>query len=74
LVLVEGFLSVQIGWLSPNFLFCVTIPSHFSIMGLLGMNHLVSLRIVSPGFQFIHVTDVCAVGYDGYFAKGISYG
>jgi hypothetical protein len=27
-------------------------------MGLLGLNHLVSLRIISPGYGFIHATDV----------------
>jgi hypothetical protein len=36
-------------------------------MGLLGLilNHLGSLCI-------IYAIDVCAVGYDGYYAKGIS--
>jgi hypothetical protein len=70
LVLVEGFHSVQIGWLSPHIL--ITIPSHFVVMGLLGLKHLVSLRIVSLGYGFIHVTDVCIVGYDGCYAKGIA--
>jgi hypothetical protein len=70
LVLVEGFHYVQIGWLSP--LILITIPSLFADMGLLGLNHLVSLRIVSPGYGFVHATDVCAVGYDGCYAKGIA--
>jgi hypothetical protein len=47
LVLVERFHSVYIGWLYPRIL--ITIPSGFVVMGLLGFNHLVSLRIVSPG-------------------------
>jgi hypothetical protein len=56
LVLVEGFHSVQIGWLSPH------ISCHhtqfFVVMGLLGLNHLVSLCIVSPGYGFVHAIDV----------------
>jgi hypothetical protein len=60
---LKGFNSVQIGWLSPRFL--ITIPSHLLLWGLLGLKHFVSLRIVSLGYGFIHVVDVCAVGYDG---------
>jgi hypothetical protein len=56
LVLVEGFHLVQIGWLSPRIV--ITIPSHFFVMGLLGLKHLMSLRIVSLRYGFIHVTDV----------------
>jgi hypothetical protein len=61
LVLVEGFHLVQIGWLSPRIL--ITIPSRLLLWGLLGLKHLVSLRIVSLGYGFVHATDGCAVGY-----------
>jgi hypothetical protein len=50
--------------------FIVTIPSCFFV--LLGLNHLVSLCIVSPGYGFAHAIDGCAVGYDGYYAKGLA--
>jgi hypothetical protein len=70
LVLVEGFHLVQIGWLSPRI--HITIPSRFVVMGLLGLKHLVSLRIVSLGYGFVHVTDVCEMGYDGFYAKGLA--
>jgi hypothetical protein len=69
LVLVEGFHLVQIGWLSPRIL--ITIPSHFVVMGLLGLNHLVS-RIMSPRYEFVHATGVFEVGYDDYYVKGLA--
>jgi hypothetical protein len=53
-------------------IFLVTIPSRFSVIGLLVLNHLVSLRIVSPGYGFDHAIDGCAVGYDVYYAKELS--
>jgi len=42
-------------------------------MGLLGLilNHLVSLLIVSSGYGFIYAIDVCTIGYDGYYDKGL---
>jgi hypothetical protein len=43
-------------------------PVVLLIMGLLGLNHLVSQCIVSPGYGFVHAIDGCAVGYDGYYA------
>jgi hypothetical protein len=52
--------------------FLVTIPSLFVVMGLLHLNHLVSLRIVSPGYGFAHAIDGFKVGYDGYYAKGLA--
>jgi hypothetical protein len=33
---------------------------------LLVLKHLVSLRIVSLGYGFVHATDGCAVGYISY--------
>ena len=46
----------------------------FVVMGLLGLisNHLVSLCIVSPGYGLVRAIDVCAVGYDSYYAKGLA--
>jgi hypothetical protein len=41
-------------------------------MGLLGLKHLVPLRIISLGYEFVHVTGVFTVGYDGFYAKGIA--
>jgi hypothetical protein len=70
LVLVEGF-SFGPDWLVVSTLL-ITIPSRLLLWGLLGLKHFVSLRIVSLGYGFIHVTDVCTVGYDGCYAKGIA--
>jgi hypothetical protein len=70
LVLVEGFHLVHIVRLSPHIL--ITRPSCFVVMGLLGLKHLVSLRIVSLRYGFVHVIDVCIVGSNGCYAKGIS--
>jgi hypothetical protein len=67
---LKGFIRSRLADCLHTFL--VTIPSHFSVMGLLVLNHLVSLRIVSPGYGFAHAIDGCVVGYDGYYAKGLS--
>jgi hypothetical protein len=71
LVLVGGFHSVQTCWLSPHFS-CHHTQS-FCCYGVVGfLNHLVSLYIVSPGYGFVYTIDVCVVGYDGYYAKGLA--
>jgi hypothetical protein len=46
----------------------------FVVMGLLGLisNHLVSLRIVSPGHGLVYTIGICVVVYDGYYSKGIA--
>jgi hypothetical protein len=70
LVLVEGF-SFGPDWLDVSMLL-ITIPNHLLLWGLLGLKHFVSLRIISLGYGFVHVTDVCAMGYDGCYAKGLA--
>jgi hypothetical protein len=67
---LKGFIRSRLDGCLHTFL--VTIPSHFVVMGLLGLNHLVSLRIVSPGYGFAHAIDGCTMSYDGYYAKGIA--
>jgi hypothetical protein len=60
-------LVITLAWLLFN---CVLLWLS-SMIFMLGLNHLVLIRIVSPGYGFVHATDVCAVGYDGYYNKGI---
>jgi predicted neutral ceramidase superfamily lipid hydrolase len=68
LILVEGFSF------SPDWLVVSTHSYHhtqsFVVMGFVGFETLVSLCIISLGYGFVHVTDVCTVGYDSHYAKG----
>jgi hypothetical protein len=61
LVLVGGFLF------GPEWLVVSTHSYHHTqsllLWGLLGLKRLVSLRIVSLGYGFVHATNGCAVGY-----------
>jgi hypothetical protein len=65
LVLVGGF-SFGLEWLVVSTL-SYPIPSLLLLWGLLVLKCLVSLRIVSLGYGFVHATDGCAVRYDGYY-------
>jgi hypothetical protein len=72
--LLEGSFGPDLLVVSTQFL--SPYPVIFVVMGLLGLilNHLVSLHIVSPGCGLIYVIGVCAVGYDGYYAKRLALG
>jgi hypothetical protein len=69
---LEGFIRSRfVGCLHT---FLLIVFSHFVVMGLWGLisNHIMSLHIVSPGYGLVHAIDVHAVGYDGYYAKGLA--
>jgi hypothetical protein len=70
--LLEGSFGLDLLVVSTQFLSpCLVV---FNVMGLLGLisNHLVSLCIISPVYGLVYAIDVCTVGYDGYYSKGIS--
>jgi hypothetical protein len=81
----EGYLLFY-GFLLKGFIWCRLVgclhivlgnlPVVFGVMGLLRLisNHLVSLHIVSTSCRLVYVIGVCAVGYDGYYAKGLALG
>jgi hypothetical protein len=55
---LKGFIRSRLACCLHTFL--SPYPVVFSVTGLLGLNHLVSLCIVSPRYGFVHATDVCA--------------
>jgi len=67
---LKGFIRSRLDDYIHTFL--VTYPIFFSVIGLLGLNYLVSLHIVSPRYGFAHDIDGCTMGYDVYYAKGVA--
>jgi hypothetical protein len=73
-ILLKGFIRSRFARCIHTFL--GNLPVVYGVMGLLCLisNHLVSLHIVSPGCGIVYVISVCAVGYDGYYSKGLALG